>query len=133
MFQFPNLKNFYFEAMLAKLPTIIRKCGGSQEIVIAGETGIMLSGNNTQSLANAFERFYLKNLGIMGNNGFKRAQKLFTYPRFTHEVSNVLTKMLYFDNEDPIYTCSSAIKNGKGEILEEKSSESSPPIPALPR
>lgn len=74
-----NSPNTVYEAMAAGKPVIATRVGGIPEIVVDGETGILVEPNDPQQLARALI-FLLSNktlLETMGLNGRKYAQTTF--------------------------------------------------------
>jgi glycosyltransferase involved in cell wall biosynthesis len=69
------------EAMASSLPIVATKTGGIPEIVVDGETGILVSPGNSLVLARAIEDLLSdRNLAWrMGNAGRKRVEKLFGF------------------------------------------------------
>jgi len=68
------------EAMAAGTPIVATNVGGTPEIVINGRTGILVSCNNTDQLANALIKILAdkEEASIMAKEGLRRVQKLFT-------------------------------------------------------
>lgn len=67
------------EAMAMKLPVVASDSGGVPDIVVNGETGILISRNNPDALTKALVQL-IENKELretMGNNGRKRAEQHF--------------------------------------------------------
>jgi glycosyltransferase involved in cell wall biosynthesis len=72
------------EAMAAGLPVVASSVGGVPELVVAGETGLLVPPGDIDALADAL-RAILTNVGLrraMGNAGRARAQHLFDLSGF---------------------------------------------------
>jgi glycosyltransferase involved in cell wall biosynthesis len=70
------------EAMALGKPVVATRVGGVPEIVVGGETGLLVGPNDPQAMADAIERLARdENMcARMGNAGKKRVQESFTMP-----------------------------------------------------
>ena len=82
------------EAMLHKLPVVATRVGGLQNIVIDGETGILVSPHKPTEIAAAINNLYHAKdlLREFAENGFNRAMINYTELRYVNDVRD-----LYFD------------------------------------
>jgi glycosyltransferase involved in cell wall biosynthesis len=80
------------EAMLAKKPVIGSNHGGVAEIIVNGETGLLVAPANEQALADAF--FALLNspelIGRFGQAGYERAITKFSLDNYTNGITKLL-------------------------------------------
>jgi glycosyltransferase involved in cell wall biosynthesis len=86
------------EAMFAGLPTIARNCGGASEIVVDGQTGLLLPNEreNRIELVQALRKLitgpnWTQTIKSMGEKGLKRARYHFSYARMGRELSNIFS------------------------------------------
>jgi spore coat protein SA len=80
------------EAMAQGLPVIASRVGGMPEIVVDGETGLLIAPGETGALADAMRRL-LADAPLrdrMGQAGYRRASELFSWPAVAREL-----EMLY--------------------------------------
>ncbi len=92
------------EAMAVGKPVVATRCGGPEEIVADGETGLLVPVNNPEAMANAIinlsddiERRYQ-----MGLNGKKRYETLFTPDQYCKQFEHLylgLSKRKVLDRE----------------------------------
>jgi glycosyltransferase involved in cell wall biosynthesis len=80
------------EAMAAGVPVVSTKCGGPEEIILDGITGLLVSTDNPIEAANAIERIlndpeFASNLIKAGKD---RLNNLFTLRAYTDNVQSVL-------------------------------------------
>jgi glycosyltransferase involved in cell wall biosynthesis len=61
-----GISNSILEAMAAALPVVATAVGGTPEVVVDGETGILVPGQDAAALAGALER-------LLGDAGARRA------------------------------------------------------------
>lgn len=84
------------EAMLQKLPVIVSKVGGLQDIVIEGETGFLIPSMNPKAIASKIQ-VLLDNPDLresMGNKGRLRALENYTAKRYCQEVEDLYLELL---------------------------------------
>lgn len=84
------------EAMAAGIPVIAPNSGGAREIVIPGETGVLLDEYTPPALAEAILRLFdtPEMLQRYGRAGEKRANELFTADNMTRNVINLYRSIL---------------------------------------
>jgi len=83
------------EAMATETPVVAFKTGGIPELVVDGETGILVRPGDVKELANALE-YVLKNpeIGkVMGENGRKRVLQYFTWSKVARETLKLYEKV----------------------------------------
>ena len=76
-----GLPNVLLEAMAARTAVVATEVGGTNEVVVEGETGLMVPPNQADRLADAI-RAILQNDSLrrlMGENGRKRVEEHFTF------------------------------------------------------
>lgn len=84
------------EGMIAGKPVVATDGGGAQEIVLSGETGLLVPMNNIKAMAEAI-LFLLDNPGIaqeMGRRGQQRAQDHFSIERTVRKIESVYDQIL---------------------------------------
>jgi glycosyltransferase involved in cell wall biosynthesis len=88
IFVFPSIWHEPFgipviEAMAAGLPVVATRAGALPEVVVDGETGILVDRGDTQGLAAAIRKLLSdpQLRARMGNAGRERVQRLFTWER----------------------------------------------------
>jgi len=83
-----NLPTVIMEAMAAGLPVISTRLGGIPEMVLHGETGLLVSSNDPAALADAIETFLVDPaLGrCFGQAGYERSQALFSGEKNVREL-----------------------------------------------
>lgn len=84
------------EAMAAAKPVVATNIGGVSEIVVDGETGLLVPPKDYKAMADAILRLlidkeYAYNLG---KAGFTRLTEIFTIDKFNQEISSVLFELL---------------------------------------
>lgn len=81
----------YVEAMSQSLPVIAIDVGAAAEIVLDGETGILLKDNNPNELSNQIKLLISnrKQLQELGKNSYTRAEKLFDISKTMKKLSKV--------------------------------------------
>ena len=82
------------EAMSCKKPVIGTNSGGIPDIVKDGETGLLVSEKDAQSLANAIERLLMdEKLAIrLANNGYKYVVENFSPPKIADKMLKVYSE-----------------------------------------
>jgi glycosyltransferase involved in cell wall biosynthesis len=95
LFVFPSLAEAFgkpiVEAMATGLPAVATRVGGIPEIVVDGETGLLVAPHDPGALAEAVERL-AADPGLrrrMGAAGRARAEKLFSYDRIAIELDRL--------------------------------------------
>ncbi|WP_162300306.1 glycosyltransferase family 4 protein [Epilithonimonas hispanica] len=84
------------EAMLHKLPVIATRVGGLQNIVVDGETGILISPNKPHEISDAIKEIY-KSSDLQkkySQKGYDRAMKNYTEERYVKDVINLYNELL---------------------------------------
>lgn len=84
------------EAMAAGLPVIATDVGGNSQLVIHGKTGLLVSPQSPQRLAEAFlELFHNRSLTKqMGESGFSRVNTGFGMDKMIHQYQEVYDNLL---------------------------------------
>ena len=82
------------EAMSAGLPAIATNVGGNPEIIVEGETGLLVKSNDAEAMADKVlylhqNRMFAKQLGEAGK---KRAEELFSYERMMDKYEQLYVK-----------------------------------------
>ncbi len=83
-----NLPTVIMEAMATGLPVISTPIGGIPEMVVQNETGMLVSAGDSSALASAIERI-IADLSLarrLGENGYKRANELFSIEKNVREL-----------------------------------------------
>jgi len=90
------LPTVVLEAMSAALPVIATAHGGSLEMVVDGETGVLVSPGDAQSLAEAIASLLLDpgRRVKMGEAGLKRMKEHFEITAFTARITQVYEDLL---------------------------------------
>jgi glycosyltransferase involved in cell wall biosynthesis len=89
------------EAMAAGKPVIGTLCGGIPEIIVDGETGLLVPPESPHELAKAISTL-LKNPDLarrMGQAGRRRVEKHFSVDPYVENVEKVYLELLEYDNE----------------------------------
>jgi len=91
-----GLPNAILEYMAACLPVVVTNVGGNAELVVDGETGLIVPPNDPQSLAKALLYFLRnpENASRMGETGRKRVEAYFTVERMVTETENLYLSLL---------------------------------------
>jgi len=84
------------EAMLHKLPVIATKVGGLQNVVLDGETGILLQPHQPKEIANAIQKLYHSSelLNLYATKGYNRAIENYTEERYVQDVVALYNELL---------------------------------------
>ena len=83
-----NLPTVIMEAMATGLPVISTPIGGIPEMVVQNETGVLVPAGDSSALASAIERV-IADLSLarrLGENGYKRANELFSIEKNVREL-----------------------------------------------
>ncbi len=83
-----NLPTVIMEAMATSLPVISTPIGGIPEMVVQNETGMLVPAGDSSALASAIERV-IADLSLarrLGENGYKRANELFSIEKNVREL-----------------------------------------------
>lgn len=84
------------EAMLHRLPVIATRVGGLQNVVVDGETGILIQPHQPQEIAEAIKKIYdsvdlLKTYAV---KGYRRAMDNYTEKRYVNDVINLYQELI---------------------------------------
>jgi glycosyltransferase involved in cell wall biosynthesis len=96
IFVFPSLLESFgippIEAMAAGLPVISARTGGTVEVVVDGETGILVERDDPQALAAAIAELVpdAERRAALGQSGRARAESVFSWTRITEELERAL-------------------------------------------
>lgn len=84
------------EAMLHQLPVIATRVGGLQNVVVDGETGILIPPHQPKEIANAIIKLHESAdlLEEYAANGYKRAIKNYTEERYVNDVISLYRNLL---------------------------------------
>lgn len=84
------------EAMAYKKPVVATRCGGPSEIVIDGQTGLLIEPLNADDLAQAILRLLNdpKTCKSMGENGFRRFREKYTAQRMAKDTIEVYKQVM---------------------------------------
>lgn len=85
------------EAMIAKKPVIATTVGGTQEIVIHGQTGTLVPPQDSDKLAQAII-YHLENPQIskkMGEKGYERVRQYFSLSQMTDKIIDIYKEVLF--------------------------------------
>jgi glycosyltransferase involved in cell wall biosynthesis len=88
-----NLPTVITEAMATGLPVISTPIGGIPEMVVQNETGMLVPAGDSSALASAIERV-IADLSLarrLGENGYKRANELFSIEKNVRELLATIT------------------------------------------
>lgn len=88
------------EQCASGLPVVVSKCGGLEDIVIDGETGIIVPVENPEKLADALEKL-ISNKKLrqdMGQAGRKRAAEEFSYKVASEKLIEIYNRVLAKEN-----------------------------------
>ncbi|OLE51011.1 MAG: hypothetical protein AUG51_24900 [Acidobacteria bacterium 13_1_20CM_3_53_8] len=86
----------YLEAMQYGKAVVAANSGGAPEVVTDGETGWLVEYGNTEQLSQALIRLCLDSelRAKLGDAGYHRLQKSFTFPKFCQTFSDILKREL---------------------------------------
>jgi len=125
IFVFPSLWHEPFgipviEAMAAGLPVIATRGGALPEVVVDGETGILVDRGDTQGLAAAISKL-LADPGLrerMGAAGRQRVQQLFTWERCVARLEELYESVLPSGRDERIMSSHHLVRrDGHGASL----------------
>ena len=91
-----GLSNAIIEYMAARLPVVATSVGGNPELVLHGETGLLVPPNDPQALADAIV-YILRNPEVarqFGEAGRRRVEEHFTVERMVCETESVYEELL---------------------------------------
>lgn len=100
VFVLPSLKEGFpmvlLEAMAASIPVIATDVGGNKELVLNGETGLVIPPNNANALQEAIMKLHdFPDLAkTMGKNGERRVQEGFTFDMMINKYEKVYASLL---------------------------------------
>lgn len=84
------------EAMLHNLPVIATRVGGLQNVVVDGETGILISPHQPREIADSIKKLYESEelLKKFAYNGYQRAIGNYTEERYVNDVIALYNELL---------------------------------------
>jgi glycosyltransferase involved in cell wall biosynthesis len=84
------------EAMAASKPTVATNVGGVPEMVIDGETGVLVPPKDYEAMANAILKLLINKeySHRLGEAGFERLNKVFTMDKLMKEIEKALVGLL---------------------------------------
>jgi len=84
------------EAMLHGLPVVATKVGGLQNVVVDGETGILIKPHQPEEIATAIKRLYdsVDLLKIYSEKGYTRAMDNYTEKRYVSDVLSLYRELI---------------------------------------
>ena len=84
------------EAMLHRLPVIATRVGGLQNVVVDGETGILIKPHQPQEIADSILKLYNSRdlLANYAERGYQRAVQNYTEERYVNDVISLYYKLL---------------------------------------
>jgi len=85
----------YLEAMAYGLPVIAARAGGAPEVVLDGQTGLLVPYGDPEGVAMAIRQI-LSDPALarrLGEAGRRRVKEKFTFPRFKERVVQILEKL----------------------------------------
>jgi glycosyltransferase involved in cell wall biosynthesis len=84
------------EAMAAGIPVIASRAGGPEEIVVDGESGLLVTPGDADALTAAIARLLAnaEERTALARAGLRRARECFTAERMVHEVEDVLARVV---------------------------------------
>ena len=84
------------EAMACERPVVSTRVGGIVDVVVDGETGLLVSPSNPEELSEAINRILSNHeLGErMGKTGRRRVERMFTWKRVADETLSLYREML---------------------------------------
>ena len=91
-----GISNTVLEAMASGRPVIATRVGGNPELVVEGETGVLVDRQSSEDLARAIE-VYLKNPDLLeahGAAGRRRAIEHFSIPRMVEDYRQLYRSVL---------------------------------------
>lgn len=93
------------EAMFHRLPVVASKVGGLQDIVVGGETGILVEAHNPEQIANAINNLLLnKELrASMASKGYERAHEEYSAQRYVDNVESLYEELLQEKFKDDFF------------------------------
>jgi len=83
----------YLEAMAHALPCVAAKAGGAPEVVLDGETGVVVPPRHIGALSEAIERVWGEAGEAMGQRGRERLERSFMFERYEHDVHQALSDL----------------------------------------
>lgn len=91
-----GLSNSIIEGMAMGLPIIATNVGGTSELVIPDETGILIESKNTQQIVTAIKTYYQnpKLMKVHGNNGREIIKKDFTFEKLVEKNNRIFKKII---------------------------------------
>lgn len=97
---FESFGRVFIEAMAARRPVIAFDSGGASEIVVNGETGVLVSPGDVEAMAEAVDRLLddPATRRRMGKAGRKRVEEYYTLDRHCRAVADVYDELLAMRN-----------------------------------
>ena len=91
------------EAMAARTAVVATQVGGTGELMVEGSTGLMVSPNNPDALAEAMHKVLSDDelRRTMGENGRKRVEQLFTFEPQAEKYWDLFCRLLQLENKKP--------------------------------
>ena len=85
-----GISNTILEAMASGLPVVATNVGGNSELVIDGQTGILVPAANPEAMADALQR-YIEDLGLLHQHGSQGRQRIEREFNLAHMVQRYLS------------------------------------------
>ena len=85
------------EAMLHHLPVIASRVGGLADVVLDGQTGFLIPPFSPLKIADKIQ-LLVQNpelIKIMGDNGYQRAEEMYTAERYCQEIEDLYLSLLH--------------------------------------
>ena len=92
---YEGMSNTILEAMASKIPVIATDVGGTPDIIIDNETGILIPSGDANALANSILLLSNKDLAQkMGESGYERVKKIFSIEKMVASYENLYEKLV---------------------------------------
>ena len=85
-----GISNTILEAMASGLPVVATNVGGNPELVIEGQTGILVPAANPEAMADALQR-YIEDFGLLHQHGSQGRQRIEREFNLAHMVQRYLS------------------------------------------
>lgn len=91
-----GLSNSIIEGMATGLPVIATNVGGTSELVIPDETGILIDSKNTKQIVTAIKTYYQNPelMKVHGTNGREIIKRDFTFEKLVEKNNRIFKKIL---------------------------------------